>query len=463
MTLTATALTPARVRGGVRAPRIERLGLCLVALTFALLTEHVYVDVFVGAGIFEYMGLTARAVPGSVRLFFLALAVLPSLWLPLHMRRPSDIVQLFLYYAVYLQTVTLVPLVSSSPRFDQLTFCVAFALALLALDVRSLLPRLRVGTPRLDARVFWAGVLVWYCTAFVAFQRSGNLTLRGPAFADVYDLRAELADRLPELGKVFIYTSLWSGSVFAPLLTIAGLHRRRFLLVVAGVALAWASFVVSTNRANYMAIIPVIGGYYLLYRTEGRHLAVLMGIAFIALTGVLLGLDRTVGLIAGEKSPPLLTFQVFFRTFANNGFLSAVYLDVFRERPFGWYADSFLRAFSGPRLAAPIPRIAGSAFTDVQGNWANANVWADAYANLGYLGVAISTAFTAMVMWVYDGIAAEKSRVFTAAMLIVPASILANTSTQTALTSNGLLMLFIVVAMWPYVERRGIDGAGVDA
>ena len=383
-----------------------------------------------------------------------------TIWLPLHLRRPSDIVQLFLFYAVHIQAVMLVPRVSSAPRSEQLIFCIAAALALLALDVRYLLPRLRVGTPRLEPRVFWACILAWCVLAFVTFQRSGYLTWQGPDLADVYLRRAELLARRPELGRVFVYAAIWSGSVFAPLLTIAGLHRKRALLVIAGISLAWASYVVSANRANYMAILPVIAGYYLLRRTKGRFLALSMGAAFIVLTLLLLGLDAALGRVTGVETPPVLTFQIFFRTFANNGFLSAIYLDVFRDLPPGWYADSFLRAFSGPRLWAPIPLIAGSSFSDVGGTWANANLWADAYANLGYLGVAMSAAFTAVVLWVYDGIAAEKSLVFASALLIIPATVLANTATQTAMTSNGLLMLFIVLAMWPYVERGELAGAG---
>lgn len=431
-----------------RASIIARIAFVAVAAAFALLARYVYADVFATARVFDYMGVRVEPSSAGVRAAFLFAAVLPALWLPVHLRTPSDLAQLFLYYAVHVQTAVLMPLVSRSPLNHQAVFVAATTAALLVLDARRLLPRLRFPAMRPDRRLFWLGVAAFYLLCVVVFARSGYLTLT-VAPDDVYGLRAELRDRAAELGGLFFRLSLWSGAVLAPFLVVAGLHLRRPVrLVLPGVVLAWMSFVVSSNRSSLIAVPAVLGGYYLLRYTRGRHLAAFMGAAFIALTAVLLLLDARIGLSFDGATVPALTFQIFFRTFSNNGFLSAIYLDTFRTLPDAYYADSFLRWLPGPRLGAPVALIAGATFTDVLGNFANANLWADAYANLGYIGIAVAAVFTALVFWVYDGASAHLDRRVAAALLIVPATVLANTATQTALTSNGVLLLFVLVPAW---------------
>jgi hypothetical protein len=433
--------SPGPASGGAAA----RAALVLSALLFALVTRYVYVDVLVPARVFEYMGARANDVPTAAWLPFLALAVLPAAWMRTHLQGPSDVVQAFLYYAVHVQTCVLMPYVSTSPAARQLLFCLAITAALLALEARALLPRLQPPPLRPSRPLLWLAVALFYAVAMVAFARSGYLSLENVRLADVYDQRAELRDRAAELGKVFFYASNWSGAVVAPFLIVVGLHTRRWLLPVLGAALAVASFVVSSNRSNYLAVPAAIGGYVFLRATRGRHLGAWMGAGFSALTGALLLADLRLGIYFGDTLVPALSWQVFHRTFSNNGYLSAIYLDTFFARPPALYVDSFLRWLPGPRMEDHVPLIAGATFTDVIGNFANANLWADAYANLGYAGLAFAAAFTALVFWTYDGFASRVPPLLAAALLVVPATVLANTATQAALTSNGLMLLFPLV------------------
>ena len=107
-----------------------RLMLFMVACVFAGLVHVVYVDVFAASGNYDYMGVRVLPASAVTQLLFLGLAVLPSLWLPVHMRRPSDVVQLFLYYAVHVTSCMLLPLVSMSPLLDQLLFALAITAGL---------------------------------------------------------------------------------------------------------------------------------------------------------------------------------------------------------------------------------------------------------------------------------------------------------------------------------------------
>jgi hypothetical protein len=427
----------------------------LAAFAFTYANYVMWVHVLDAAGVYAYIGVRVLERSPATLAVFWAIAVLPAFLLRVHLRRPSDVVQLFLYYAVHIPTAVLMPLVSYSAVADQLIYCVSIGIALIALDVRYLMPLVRVPALRVSPLLFWTGVAAFYVLAMLVFWRSGYLSFDNLDFVQVYAQREELADRASELGRLFFYMANWTGAAFAPFLIIAGLHRRRISLVVLGVIVATASFVVSSNKANYMAVPAVIVGYYVLRASQGRYLGAMMGGAFFALTAATILLDTTG--VTGV-SLPVVTFQLSHRLFTNNGYLSAIYLDLFNSHQFAYYADSFLRWLPGPRLASPVPVLAGASFTDVPNVWANANLWADGYANLGLIGIALTAAFTALVLWLYDSITSRKNLIFAASALVIPASALANTSTNVALVSNGMFLVFLLMHLWTGVDLLPADG-----
>jgi hypothetical protein len=428
----------------------------LVALAFAYANHTVWVDVLASAGVYAYMGVRLLQKSPSTLAIFWAVAVLPAFFLRIHLRRPSDVVQLFLYYAVYIPTVVLMPLVSYSSTSRQLTYCAAIAAGLVALDVRYAMPVARMPVVRLPSTVFWLGIFAFYTLAMVVFARSGYLSLESFDFLQVYAQREELVDKAGELGRLFFYMANWTGAAFAPFLIIAGLYKRRLLLVLLAIVVATASFVVSSNKANYIAVPAVIAGYYLLRASSGRYLGIVMGLAFLVLTATTVAVDASG--VTGIPVP-IVTFQVFHRIFTNNGYLSAIYLDLFNTHHFAYYADSFLRWLPGPRLESPVPLLAGASFTDVPGVWANANLWADAYANLGEIGIMLATGVTTLILWLYDSITFEKDLVVAASALIIPASALANTAPNIAFVSNGMILAFILMYLWTGADEVRTPGS----
>ena len=456
MSIAGGALLRATRRSVVRPTDVTltaRAAFALSALAFTFVTWYLYVEVFGTAGVFDYMGIRVLPVSASRMTFFMGIALLPVLWLPVHVRRPSDVIQLFLYYAVHVPTAVLMPLVSYSSPVRQVEFCVAISLGLLALDLRYALPDFKPPDIRVSTGTYWSALCAFYLLAITVFASSGYLSFSRIEFFQVYDQREELSSRAATLGPLFFYIANWTGAAFAPFLVVAGLHLRRWLVVLLAIALATASFVVSSNKANYIAVPAVIGGYYALHAMRGRWIAVLMALAFVTLAGAARLVDEQLGSALGGLNAPVVTYQVFHRIFTNNGFLSAIYLDLFARADYAYYADSFLRWVPGPRLAAPVPALAGASFTDVPGVWANANLWADGYANLGWLGIAFMSLLTGFLLWIYDGIARSKDFIVTTAALIVPASVLANTATHVALISNGMFLVFLLVYAWPDAPR----------
>jgi hypothetical protein len=430
-------------------PSRARWFFVLTAAGFAWLSRYVYTDIFAAVGVFDYMGIRTQPVSLAVSVLFFTIAIVPAFAIPVHVRRPSDVVQLYLYYAVHIQTAVLVPVVSHSGIWIQLAYCGATTVALFALGSLHALPRVELPRVALSPREFWLAIAAGCALILFVFYRSGLLTLANFSLVDVYEQRADLSSRAGELGSAFFYLANWTGAAVAPFLMVMGLHSRRRLLVLGGALLALAAFVVSSNRAFYAAIPAVIGGYYVLRRSQGRHFASVMGLGFSLLLATTLFIDSRFSLDLGGGPIPAVTWQVFFRTFSNNGFLSAIYLDLFQQLDFAYYADSFLRWLPGHRLPAPVPVLAGISFTTVPDVHANANVWADAFANLGFLGIAFAATLTTGLLWVYNSIASRVDHLVAASALIVPATVLANTSAHTAFLSNGLIVVFLLIYMLP--------------
>jgi hypothetical protein len=431
---------------------ISRVAFVVAACAFTALARYVYVDVFASSGLYDYMGVRAFPVPSPVGVLFAFLAVAPSFWLPTHLRRPGDIVPLFLYYAVHIPTCVLLPIVSMSPYAVQFLFAAALLIGLLSLELRYSLPHLQPLQMNVAPGMFWSGIALFYLVTLIVFARSGYLNLDNFNLLEVYDQRAELTERASELGSMFFYVAAWAGGALGPFLIVVALHRRRISLLAAGVALSVCSFIVSSNKQNYIAVPAVIAGYAVLRATRGRHIAAVIGAAFIALVPITILGDWIIGRTTGTEVS-LLTWTVFHRTFTNNGFLSAVYLDLYQRFGPAYYGDSFLHGLLGQQFDMPVPELAGTTFTQVPDVHANANMWADAYANLGFFGIAFGALEALVVLWLYDEVSRGKDRAVAAAVLIVPATVLANTSVHTALLSNGLAVVMLLMWLWRSSER----------
>jgi hypothetical protein len=433
---------------------VSRVAFVIAACTFTEVVRYVYVDVFASGGLYDYMGVRAFPVKAPEQVLFAFLAVAPSFWLPTHLRRPADIVQLFLYYAVHIPTCVLLPIVSMSPYSVQFLFAVAILIGLLSLELRYSLPHLHPVQTNVAPAMYWAGIALFYLATLIVFARSGYLSLDNFSLLEVYDQRRDLTESAAQLGSMFFYVANWAGGALAPFLIAVALHRRRIFLLAAGIALSVCSFIVSSNKSNYIAVPAVIAGYIVLRATRGRHIAAIMGAGFIALVPILILGDSLIARTTGADVP-ILTWTVFHRTFTNNGFLSAVYLDLFNRLGPAYYGDSFLHGLLGQQFDMPVPELAGASFTEVPDVHANANMWADAYANLGFFGIAFGALEALVVLWLYDEVSRGKDVEFAAAALIVPATVLANTSVHTALFSNGLAIVILLIWLWqPPAERR---------
>ena len=91
----------------------------------------------------------------------------------------------------------------------------------------------------------------------------------------------------------------------------------------------------------------------------------------------------------------------------------------------------------------------------------NANMWADAYANFGYIGVSCIHAYTCRSS---SGSTTEQRRIPRGGrqlfLITVPALTLANSALFTCLLTHGMLLALLVVTQWPRIIQQGREPRG---
>lgn len=390
------------------------------------------------------MGIRANPVPWYSYFISVTLSIIPAFLMKLTIDRPSQVLVFFLYFAVHIQSCILVPVISNSSFGVQLVFLFFLTLAQLCLELRYLISLIRFKQIYIEKIFFWISFFSVITFSFIYLSIKGTSSLSSFSFIEVYGQRLELLEKSNSIGILFFYLSNWLGAVLIPFLLVVALVKKRHISTFLVIVLALVNFSMSSNKTNYMNLLLVLWGFILLQKFSRFLFSNLMAFSLIMIIFFLSFIDMINGLVIGDNYH-FFSWIFFHRTFTNNGFLSAIYLDLMQNIDYGFYQDSFL---GWMRLSSqePIAVLAGKSFTEVEGVHANANIWADAYANLGYLGILLSAFFLTILLHIYDSLSKDKSQFVSVLLIFVQASVIANTSVYTAILSNGFLVLFVLIA-----------------
>ena len=110
------------------------------------------------------------------------------------------------------------------------------------------------------------------------------------------------------------------------------------------------------------------------------------------------------------------------------GLLTGLYFTFFSSHQQMMLSHSVLRSFFNNPYSSEPPVLMGQVYFPGSGMYANANLWADAFANFGYLGVFVFSALLGLLLWLYDSITVEDDFRLAALVLTMPALALANSA-----------------------------------
>ena len=191
-------------------------------------------------------------------------AILPSLWMPAKLTRPSQLAYWVLYLTVAIPSIMVPLLVGLNPPQEILPLMAAMCAGVGILGLGYLFRLHSFRFPKISSTAFWTGfaILAAVCTLMIVVFFWGNMHL--VSFAEIYDLRNDAQDR----GFVMNYALMWSYGAIYPFLIAWGLYFRKrllFLLGSLGQVLVYCSF---GTKASLLSIV-FITGLYVLFRLKG--------------------------------------------------------------------------------------------------------------------------------------------------------------------------------------------------
>src|SRR5205814_9572695 len=93
---------------------------------------------------------------------------------------------------------------------------------------------------------------------------------------------------------------------------------------------------------------------------------------------------------------------------------------------------------------------------------ANANLWADGFANFGYFGMFAATLLTGAWLWLVDSSASTCNNRLAILILCIPSLTLADSGVLTDLASHGLVVALVVMSVLPsHLPMSGLSPAAL--
>lgn len=395
----------------------------------------------------DYFGFDYN--PPDPRYLVLAwlLSVIPSLWMPLELRRPSQLAYWVLYIAVFLPSM-FVPLYAGINAPKEISVLMLVLFAGLALAGSSyLVPLLPLCPPKVPFGTFWKGLAVLAVALGLWMSVVFRHHLRLVSFEDVYEVR-DVASDLAQGGQVNYAFMLLTGAV-NPFLMGYGLFSKRLWLFLVGAAGQLLVYSVGGTKGSILSIL-FISAFGLLFRPGRLAFGPKMTLSSLALLSV-----ACLSYVASGYEPgPLHTiilFVVLMRSLSTAGLLTAQYYDFFQHNPLTYYSHikgvNWVLAYP---YQYPIGQEIGLAYAGTADLDASAHFWAtDGLGGLGLTGILLMSLLCAIVFWLLDSASQRHDPRLAALVTTYAAYNIANISMFTSLLSGGLALLIFLLYLMP--------------
>ena len=431
----ATASAVASLRLPVRAFVV--IPACLATYAFCL--HLVYYNFLLEP--FRYMGFRYASPDGQITVVCLLAASVAAVALPARLRHPSDVLLWILFAVVIGPFILMSPYLGVSADVDTCirSIGVAVAFASVALATRTARSgrglRLRVSPP-----IFWTAIAVFSAIVYVYLAAVVGISFRFLSVGDVYDVRADYSDALSE-SRLLGYLVSTQANAVNPLVIAAGLYSLRAVPLLAGIAgqlLLYSSAGFKTILFSVPAIL-IIG---LVFRFASRP------------SGLKLVWGCT-GVVVIALAVDVLRDGLFWSSLLTRRFLivparlTGVYLDFYDSHPFHLLGNSVLSPWvQSPYDFAP-PRTISIHLTGSPNTAMNANLFADGFAQFGWIGIALISLLLVVYLRLLDRAARGMPTAVAAVVVVMPAITLSNSSLLTSFLSHGLIAALLVIAAAP--------------
>lgn len=425
----------------LRERKVAFVGRLLLFLAYPLLLFWVYATMI--SPRFVSLGFVFRDPPIFLFLVSLGVAVFIGMLLPRAIARPSDLV-VWMLYLICVSPATTVGLYATNVELSLVFWCsisLALSFGVCILITRISIPNIRL--PRLSPRVFWGLMigLTVVCYLYLAFFV--GFRLKFLSLADIYNVRVQFKEQLASAPALAGYIYPLIGRVLNPLFIIWGITTRRWVPIVLGVVGELVLYLTVGSKTFLFSSVAVIAVCAFFSWIRSRRTSVLL---FIVIGGV--GLCALIDLAMRDKN--IWLSSLFTRRFLMTpGIQTSAYVDTFSHKDLAFYGDSVLRWFVHYPYSQPLPKVVGETYWHSTTLYANGNVFADGFANLGPVGFLIVAILVGGYLQAVNIASRELSLTFASAILVLIALSFCDTAFFTSLLTGGGLFVLVALIFMP--------------
>ena len=390
---------------------------------------------------FDYWGYAYNPPSSSLVVSAWLIAILPSFWIPIALRRPSLCIYWLLYVMVFVPASIIPWYWGQADPNTLLVFSFVLLAVFSLIGIIYRMPLVRIAHPRTSVIAFWSLIVLLSIAFYTVTFASFGLQFRLINLEDVYDVRREFNQSSQEAGRLAAYAVDWQSHVINALLIGYGLAFRKWPVLAAGLLGQLAIYAITAERSVLFSSFLSLSLLLALWR-GGRFfgLLVLWGMAGLMLiSAIIYSWFESITLIS------LLTRRMIIVP----GLMTGQYVDFFSKNPHTMLGDGILSAFVDYPYSLPIANMIGAQYYRSPYTGANANLFAYGYASFGITGVILFAFLLALTMWTFDSLSWRTDLRIAVLMLALPSLTLANSSLFTCLLQHGMALTGILLYLYP--------------
>ena len=392
---------------------------------------------------YAYLGYIANPRSPFIHCISFLLALIPSLGLIKKVDRPSQILIWFIYLLVLLPSLTVPFYATSLSSFELIVYsCVTIA-GFWILSFFSQIPHFQKPRFRVPKTVFYIVASILVSAFLYLLVKTFGFSLKWINFLDVYDVRANYKSSLKSAFGIVPYLVIWQGNVINPFLMVYGLSRRKWIWLLVGLVLQLFIYSVTGLKSvslSFLLVLCIFCGLGTKYKSNNFGTYLLTGASSVILICVFLAKFFNFHLP--------LSFLVR-RLIITPGLLTGFYWDFFATHPKAFLGHSLLKGLVEYPYSKSPPFVIGELYFNNASTSANANFWADSFANFGLSGILIFSILLGIFIWLFDSVSRSIDLRVSSTMLSVTGFSLINSALLTSLVTHGLVLTLIVMACLP--------------
>jgi hypothetical protein len=413
-----------------------KLTFCLAALMLKAMLDEFYM---LFSKDFAYYGMVFNPVAQEEYLFSFLAVGLVAACLKLNHIKPSSVIWTLLFIFCFIPAATVFSMNAGHPAEGFYGLFISFLIVSLLLCIRFFPKSEFTVYLKMDEFRFWL-VFIFSLLLFFTVLYYG-LMLRWVSFSEVYDVRTEYAEQ----GNRFIgYFYGWLSHVLNIALLLIALNKSNYRLAAVALTIQVYLYTLGGHK-SVLLLIPFLLWIYFGARYAAQYFSLYLIVSLLIIFGVLLLYDLQNGQYSDISSVAirrnlLLPAQIYFHYVE---YFSRYYSDYFAQNfPFSLFYES--------QYNEKLPALIGkNYFTFKEGIYANGNIFADLFANLGVWSFSVGSVLIAFVLKMFDKVAKDRNTLFVIPLAAISVVSLSNSGFIVNLVTHGLLLMMLLMALYP--------------